>query len=332
MAHNLNIDEKTGEAALYLLKEKAWHGLGQIVQTAKSSDEVLKIAHLDWDVEKIPNKVELPTKGLIDSGSFSIVRKDNDAILHCQALDRYTIVQNTEAFKYLDGLVRFAGDITYETAGALGQGETTFVTAKLPGYIRIGKTNDVIEKYIVWSNSHSGGALNIYFSDVRVVCNNTLSAAFNGRTNAVSLKHTKNVLNKLDDHGTMLGLIRDYNDEFGKILNELVKLQVTEKIEENLVNSIFLTPMELTLLGTADGIGTRKQNMLAEVRNAIQSAPGQNAHQGTAYWLYNGITSYFQNVKSYRSEDRKMAGISMGGDEAIATQKAFTQLVGMLKS
>jgi phage/plasmid-like protein (TIGR03299 family) len=264
------------------------------------------------------------------SGSFSIIRDDNEAILHSQALERYTPVQNIEAFKFMDGLVRFAGDITYETAGALGQGETTFVTAKLPGYIRIGQTNDVIEKFIIWTNSHSGGALSLFLSDVRVVCQNTLSAAFQKRSNYISLKHTKNILNSVKEAADMMGLIRDYNDEFGKILNELVKLQVTETVEKNLVNSLFLTPDEIKALGTADGISTKKQNIIGSVRNAIHSAPGQDQHVGTAFWLYNGITSYFQNVKKYKSLDRKMVGINLGGDEAITRQRAFNQLTAML--
>ena len=54
MAHNLAFDEKSGEAALYLLKEKAWHGLGQVVKEAKTSKEVIKLAHLDWEVKKTP--------------------------------------------------------------------------------------------------------------------------------------------------------------------------------------------------------------------------------------------------------------------------------------
>jgi len=330
MSHNLAIDTKTGEASLYLLKEKAWHGLGQVVESAKTSDEVIKIAHLDWEVEKIPNKIELPNKGLTDSGSFSVVRKDTEAILHSTALAKYTPVQNQEAFKFMDSLVRFAGDITYETAGALGQGEEVFVTTKLPGYIRIAGSDDVIEKYLIWTNSHAGKVLGLYFSDVRVVCANTLSASMKDLKSGVSLKHTANVMNRINEAAQLLGLIKTYNDEFGLMLNKLAKFRVDEKIERNFVNSLLLTPEELKLVGTSDGISIRKQNTINEVISAIHSAPGQDMHQMTAFWLYNGITSYFQNVKSYKSVDRKMTGINLGGEESYLTQRAFDSLVSLM--
>ena len=32
MAHNINFNEQTGEHSFFSVKEKAWHGLGQIVE------------------------------------------------------------------------------------------------------------------------------------------------------------------------------------------------------------------------------------------------------------------------------------------------------------
>lgn len=330
MAHNLAIDEKTGQTSLYLLKEKAWHGLGQVVTEAKTSDEVIKLAHLDWDVVKVPNMVNLPISGVVESGSFSIVRKDNEAILCAVMGDKYTPVQNIEAFKFMDDLVMFKPDIIYETAGALGKGETVFVTAKLPGYIRIGKTNDVIERYLVWTNSHAGRILGCYFTDIRVVCNNTLSASIKDLKNGVTLKHTANVLSRVKQVKDLLDLRYQYTDELTKIFNALSTLRVDEKVETDFVNNLFLTPEELKLLGTSDGISTRKQNIINSVRTSIHTGPGQDMHKGTAFWLYNGLTSYFQNTKEYKTPDRKMYGITLGGDEAITTQRAFNQLVSML--
>ena len=51
MAHNLNFDNQ-GNASFFSVKEKAWHGLGTIVEHYPSSDEALKLAGLDYTVEK----------------------------------------------------------------------------------------------------------------------------------------------------------------------------------------------------------------------------------------------------------------------------------------
>ncbi len=329
MAHNLATDVKTGEACLYLLKEKAWHGLGQVVEEAKSSEEVIKLAHLDWDVVKTPNFVTLPTKGAVPAGSFSIIRTDTETILHSTAKELYTPIQNIEAFKYMDGLVQCAQDIKYQTAGALSNGETTFVTAKLPGYIRITGTDDVIEKYLVFTNSHAGNALSVYFTDIRVVCNNTLSASMSRCTNKVSLKHTTNIIENLHTSEKMLNMVYTYNDKLTEALAKMAATKVNDREARALVNQILLTPEELKMIGTTDGLPTRTANDMNNIYAALNYAPGQEMHRGTALHVYNGLTSFYQNVQSYKSDDRKMDGLLLGGREAKTVQKAFDTLLAL---
>jgi len=52
MAHNTNFNEQTGQHSLFSAKEKAWHGLGQIVNQFPTSAEVLKFVGLDYAIEK----------------------------------------------------------------------------------------------------------------------------------------------------------------------------------------------------------------------------------------------------------------------------------------
>ena len=52
MGHNINFNEQTGKHSFFSVKEKAWHGLGQIVEDYPTSQEALKFAGLDFIVEK----------------------------------------------------------------------------------------------------------------------------------------------------------------------------------------------------------------------------------------------------------------------------------------
>ena len=52
MAHNLNYNQVAGQHSFFSVKEKAWHGLGQIVQDYPTSGEAIKHAGLDYTVEK----------------------------------------------------------------------------------------------------------------------------------------------------------------------------------------------------------------------------------------------------------------------------------------
>jgi len=54
MAHNLNFDEN-GKASFFSVKEKAWHGLGTIIEDYPTSAEALVHSGLDFTVEKCPN-------------------------------------------------------------------------------------------------------------------------------------------------------------------------------------------------------------------------------------------------------------------------------------
>ena len=54
MAHNINRNIITGKDAFFSVKEKAWHGLGQIVSDYPTSEEAIIHAGLDYMVCKRP--------------------------------------------------------------------------------------------------------------------------------------------------------------------------------------------------------------------------------------------------------------------------------------
>ena len=50
MAHNINFNKQTGRYSFFSVKEKAWHGLGQIVEQYPTSAEAIIHAGLDYEV------------------------------------------------------------------------------------------------------------------------------------------------------------------------------------------------------------------------------------------------------------------------------------------
>src|SRR6201999_144503 len=54
MAHNLSYNEETAKHSFFSVKEKAWHGLGQIVEDYPTSAGAIRYAGLDYTVEKRP--------------------------------------------------------------------------------------------------------------------------------------------------------------------------------------------------------------------------------------------------------------------------------------
>lgn len=100
MAHNLNF--VNGKYSFASAKEKAWHGLGQIVHKAMTSSEAIVQGGLDYNIIKVPTFIDKPvgeTTVKIKTGVYSTVREDTFDVLG-NVGERYTVVQNKEAFSF----------------------------------------------------------------------------------------------------------------------------------------------------------------------------------------------------------------------------------------
>jgi len=323
MAHQIEYNKQTGTHSFYSRKEPAWHGLGQVVSEAKTSDEVLKIANLDFKVEKLPNYAYDKANNVYHKNdeSFSTVRTDTKAVLGTVGT-KYEILQNIEAFNFFDNIVG-SKEAIYETAGVLYKGQKVFITAKLPDYIRLGN-NDVIEQYLLLSNDHSGkSSLHIMFTPTRVVCNNTLTMALKGTANHYKIRHTKSLSDRMTDVTTMLGLHNVYIKELEEILNHMKSITLTEKSSKEIILKTVLNTNELELVSkygklNIDEISTRKKNVIHDMWDWTNQGVGQDTYQGTGLWLYNGVNGYFNNGKKYTSEENRFENI-IGGTASETT-------------
>ena len=177
MAHQINYNETKGTHSFASHSEKAWHGLGQVVDKAMTSEEAITLANLDYDVEKAPIYAGIGGEDLSYSefkDKVATYRTDTKEVLGLVGR-KYEIVQNRDAFGFFDAIID-SGEAIFETAGVLGKGERIFVTAKLPNDILV--NGEPCEKYIILTNSHNGSSSIIAgFTTIRVVCNNTLQAS-----------------------------------------------------------------------------------------------------------------------------------------------------------
>lgn len=340
MAHNLNFNSRTGNYSFFSVKQKAWHGLGQIVEAYPTSEEAIKHAELDYEVIKTP----LYTKGsgLIENSQgieiadtelhvpnyFANIRNDNNAVLGVVGKD-YQIVQNREAFSFFDTIVGGGDGILYETAGALGNGERIFITAKLPDYIRVGNGNDVVEKYIFLTTSHDGsGSITAAFTPIRIVCQNTLNASLRNMSNVVRIRHTSGAKQRLDDAHKVMGLANKLSAEMEGVFNQWAKVKVNDHEVKKLIQ-LALCPNKETLQhlqkGNEDEISTVFKNTVEDAFSYAMMSDTQqiDTTKGTLFGAYNAVTGYYQNVRTYKDDEAKLQSIVMGGTAQLKAQKAF---------
>ena len=318
MSHNLNYNKKRGTYSFYSKKEIAWHGLGQVVEEAKTSDEVLKIANLDFHVVKAPNFAKVnENEYVLNPLSFSTVREDTNQVLGTVGT-RYEILQNVDAFKFFDDIVG-RKEAIYETAGALGNGEKIFISAKMPNIIRY-KNNDIIEDYLLIVNDHTGKApIKVLFTPTRVVCNNTMRMALKGAKNIYVINHNSLIKDRLKEVQNLMGIKNLYLEEMNKVMQHLESIKIDEgKAKTIIINSI-LTEQEKELLvknngklATVEEISTRKKNIIYDMYRWTDEGDGQNLYRGTGLWLYNGINGYYSNGKNYTTNEKRLESITDG--------------------
>jgi phage/plasmid-like protein (TIGR03299 family) len=338
MAHNLFYNEQTAKHSFFSVREKAWHGLGQIVEDYPTSAEAIRYAGLDYTVEKRPLYTNSQPLELINSDLglvfpnidvpdfYATVRRDNNAVLGVVGKD-YEVVQNADAFRFFDAIVGGESGIKYETAGALGKGERIFITAKLPDYIRVGR-QDLIEQYLFLTTSHDGfGSITAAFTPTRIVCNNTLNAAMRNHANGIKIRHTASANDRLKQAHTLMGISHVMAEELEELFNYWTKVRITDKQVKKLIQLAMAPNKEVISnleLGLVDKLSATYTSIVDNAYAYAMADPTQQMETtaGTLFGAYNAITGYYQNVRNFKDGDAKFKSI-MDGTAKQRAQVAF---------
>ena len=181
MSHDITETDK-----VFTVGETAWHGLDINHQGPRLTAEQAR-EFLNWTVKKVPALYEDKP---VD-GAYYTVREDTDAVLGVVG-SQYSVIQNDWLFRLLEPVVN-DGACLYETGGSLMGGRKVWALAKLRQAHYIVK-DDRVDQYILVTIAHDGSLMfTALYTDVRVVCNNTLTTALNiggGANPVVRIKHT----------------------------------------------------------------------------------------------------------------------------------------------
>ena len=213
---NKEINKVTGEIGRFV----PWHGLGTSVEEAVNSADALQLAGLDWEVSSRPIYTD---NGIAIPGYIANTRSSDNKVLGVVS-DKYKIVQNKEAFAFTDNLLD--GDAKYVTAGSLRGGKNVWMLAELPETKILG---DAVGQYLCFTNTHDGtGAVRVFVTPVRVVCNNTLNLALNTAKRSWSCRHMGNMESKMHEATRTLELANKYMEELAKTADQLANTTVSD--------------------------------------------------------------------------------------------------------
>jgi phage/plasmid-like protein (TIGR03299 family) len=315
--HELNFNN--GKASMMYVGDAPWHNLGVKLDQPATAEEAVISAGLDYAVVKKPlHAVINKRQHVLVANNFATLRTDTNQVLGVVG-ERYTVLQNREAFTFFDALTG-TGEAIYETAGALGNGERIWILAKLPGYIKVhGK--DIVNKYLLLCNSHDGSSLvRAKLTPIRVVCKNTLSLALSG-TEEVRIRHTPSSVEKLEEAHKLLGLTNQLYEQLDFIFNRMALKKVTDKQ--------LLEYIKKLIPSTDAENQTRTENIRSKILELHESGQGANLGRGTLWGGYNAVTEYTDHILHSRDQSRRLHSAWFGGGERLK-MKAFELASSML--
>lgn len=291
-----------------------WQGLGKDAQGAKTLDEVLAMTDLNFDVVGSPISVN----GQIVKDYQANVRSDNGEVLGIVG-SRYEIVQNKEAFSFLDGMVQngmefVAGNIASNKARG-------WILGKLDGFSLM---NDEVTPYIMFSNSYDGSSgIKLAVCMLRTWCSNGCSYLIPNVDFTWSIKHTRNANNKLELAQGNILRIGKYQNAFAEQM-EILSQRRLPSIEE-LAEYLFPMPKEITNRTELNILNQR--NMLMDIYNTKDDIA---QFKGSLYGGYMAVTDFASHAEPLRQsqtyEETRFFKLMEGAKIVSEAQKYFERV------
>ena len=285
--------------------EVPWHGLGVRVPADLSPQQMLEKANLDWTVRKVPAYADVAGER-VAVGRSALVRDSDDSILDVVS-DDWNVLQNAEAFEFFHDFVA-NGDMEMHTAGSLRDGQLVWALAKVNDGFELFK-GDQVDSYLLFSNPHRyGWSIDVRFTPIRVVCNNTLTLSLN-----TSSKNFVKVSHRRQFDGDMvketLGIAKEKLATYREMAQFLGgKRYTAPKLVEYFKNVFPVT-----------GGPEKKKEMSISASKAldvIHTQPGATFAEGSYWQAFNAVT-YMVDHKLGRSQDNRLTSAWFGQGKKV---------------
>jgi phage/plasmid-like protein (TIGR03299 family) len=239
MAHQIAI---TNGIAQYASTQREWHGLGQLMVPNQSIEDWQAAAGMDYEVQR--GYVRYATERGQNADQMKVV-KDKVVLFRSDTKDAlgvvsdsYKVVQPREVLEFFRDWAT-AGGMTIESAGVLFGGKRYFATAKMAAGVCVDGYSDRVVPYALLSTSADGSlATEARWTTVRVVCNNTLSMAREGKA-AVRVTHRSEF--KPEEVQSVLENANAEFHAFMEMSRQLAGIRLSRPLAEDLTLHLFKT-------------------------------------------------------------------------------------------
>lgn len=318
MAHNVETMAYAGEVP--------WHGLGVPVSNDLTPVQMMEKAGLNWTVEQIDSYVKVGDKQ-IPTGMKSLVRSSDNKVL-TNIGQVWNPVQNEDAFNFFSEYV-MKGDMEMHTAGSLKGGQLVWALAKVKESFDL-FGGDTVESYLLFSNPHKYGfSIDVRFTPIRVVCNNTLSLSLEAKAErSVKVGHrTEFNANEVKKAlGIASAKLHEYKD-MAQFLGSK-RYNIDDLVEY--YNTVFPRTADKRVQNQELSVETLSKNAKAAF-DAIEQQPGAKFAEGSWWQAFNSVTYVTDHIQG-RNADNRLYSSWFGGNQvrkrdALKTALQFAEKV-----
>ena len=317
MAHNVETMAYAGEVP--------WHGLGVPVSNDLTPNQMMKKAGLDWTVEQIDSYVTVGDKK-IPTGMKALVRSSDNKVL-TNIGQVWNPVQNEDAFNFFSEYV-LKGDMEMHTAGSLKGGQLEWALAKVKESFDL-FGGDTVESYLLFSNPHKYGfSIDVRFTPIRVVCNNTLSLSLEAKAErSVKVGHRTEF--NADEVKKALGIASAKLSQY----KEMAEFLGSKRYNiDNLIeyyNTVFPRTADKRVQNQELSVETLSKNANAAF-DAIELQPGAKYAEGSWWQAFNSVTYVTDHLQG-RNPDNRLYSSWFGGNQirkrdALKTALEFAEV------
>lgn len=312
MAHL--IESTNGKAEIAYAGQTPWHGLGQQLTANASIDVWRKEAGLDWEARLSP--VVYTTDGQIYSempNQNVIYRSDTSAPLGV-VTNRYKVHQPADVLNFFNTLVQSAG-FTLEVAGAIKGGKRIWALANVNREAVV-LQDDAVRGYLLLSTSFDGTSATVgQFTSIRVVCNNTLSAADREDSlSRVNITHGASFDASLmrDKLGLVVGGFDGMMDNYRR----LARQGVSSEYAKQFTNELFPAAYNQQTNTFKESHGFKR---VLELFDGAGMGANSYGVYGTKWGLLNAVTQYIDHERGH-NVDTRMNNAWFGNGDRLKTQ------------
>lgn len=212
MGHGL-----TSTDTMFSVRETPWHGLGSILEGVPTLVEAIALSGQDFTVEKVPVYARNADGTYSQVERYAGIRRVEDGETLAVMGEDYGTVQNDAAHRVVEGFTAQPG-VNLTTGGRLDDGRRLWMLLEAGDGIEVPGDDSLVKGYLLVSWSHDGTmTFTVRDTAVRVVCQNTLTAALGSSRASFRVKHTRRAAERVDDYAARVAALGESLREFGEM-------------------------------------------------------------------------------------------------------------------